>query len=340
MPANIQENFFPPLYNIVHVYDSKSKYEFWLESTGTSSKCPKCGTESSRIHGNQQRTARDLPILNKRVIVNITQKKYFCDKEGCETGIFTETNDLIEPRSQFTVRCREYMLKVAVHVSCEAAVKILSYQGIRVSGDTLLNMLKEAGNAYKIGAGKNIGIDDWAYRRGQEYGTLICDLDTHEILEVLEGRDSESLKKWLIKHPDIEIVSRDRSSEYTSAVTTLLPEAVQIADRFHITKNLLDALNETLKGFMPEVIKMPVCDNAAQPDAIPLNADVGFDDTQHDESNTETEPVTETLVAAEQYDIEQILLEAKKERVKKIPKVLNVKRRRQSVAKEPKRFMH
>jgi transposase len=150
------------------------------------------------------------------------------------------------------------MLKAASSGSCEAAVKILMYQGIRVCGDTLLNMVKKAGKEYKCEAGKNIGIDDWAYRRGREYGTLICDLDTHKIIEVLEGRDSATVKKWLANHPDIEIVSRDRSSEYATAVQAVLPEAVQIADRFHITKNLLDALNETLKGFMPEVIKIPV----------------------------------------------------------------------------------
>jgi len=149
------------------------------------------------------------------------------------------------------------MLTVAIHVSCEAAVKILAYQGIRVSGDTLLNMLKTAGNEYKSEVGKKIGIDDWAYRRGQTYGTIICDLETHDIIDVLKGRDGDTLEKWLRGHSEIEVVSRDRSSTYSSAVTKVLPEAIQIADRFHITKNLLDALKESMKSFMPEVIEVP-----------------------------------------------------------------------------------
>jgi transposase len=149
------------------------------------------------------------------------------------------------------------MLKVATYVSCEAASKILAYQGIHVSGDTLLNMLKAAGKVFQGKTGRKIGVDDWAYRKGQKYGTLICDLETHEIIDVLEGRDRETFEKWLQGHPDIELVSRDRASAYSSAVTNILPEAIQIADRFHITKNLLDALKETMKSVMPEIVEIP-----------------------------------------------------------------------------------
>jgi transposase len=199
-----------------------------------------------------------LPILGKSVNLHIAQKKYFCDNDECETDIFTERTDFIEPGSQFTARCREYMLKVATLASCEAAVKILAFQGIRVSGDTLLNMLKAAGKEYISKAGTKIGVDDWAYRRGQSYGTIICDLETHDIIEVLESRDGKVLENWLMGHPGIEVVSRDRASSYSSAVSNVLPAAVQIADRFHITKNLLDALNDTMKGFLPEVIEVPI----------------------------------------------------------------------------------
>ena len=111
MLTDLCENFFPSLYTMAHIYEDKNSYEFWLVSTGESSKCPECGEESRRIHGYQQRTARDLSILGKGVTLNITQKKYFCDNSECGTDIFTETNELIEAYSQFTRRCREYMLK-------------------------------------------------------------------------------------------------------------------------------------------------------------------------------------------------------------------------------------
>jgi len=223
--------------------------------------------ESVQAHSYQRRTVKDLPILGETVTLFMAQRRYFCDNEECEVDIFTERTELVNPYFQFTERCREYMLKVATLVSCEAASKILAYQGIQVSGDTLLNMIKAAGKVCQGKTGKKIGVDDWAYRKGQKYGTIICDLETHAIIDVLEGRDGETLEKWLRGHPDIEVVSRDRASSYASAVSNVLPEAVQIADRFHITKNLLDALNDTMKSIMPEVIEVPT-DEPTQPTAI------------------------------------------------------------------------
>jgi transposase len=119
-------------------------------------------------------------------------------------------------------------------------------------------MLKTAGMNYESKVGSKIGVDDWAYRKGQTYGTLICDLETHKVIDVLMGRDSETLENWLKGHPHIEIVSRDRASSYSSAVRSALPTAIQIADRFHITQNLLDALKETMKSFMPQVMEIPI----------------------------------------------------------------------------------
>jgi len=258
LPKGTFPNFFPEEYIVAGVCEGTKRYEFLLMTRNSGGVCPKCGYASKRVHGHQDRLVRDLPILGKGVVLNITQTKYFCDNEECEAEIFTESNELVGRHGQFTKRCREYMLKVATHMSGEAAAKILAYQGIRVTGDTLLNMMREAGAKYEAQVGKNIGVDDWSYRKGEKYGTLICDLDTHEIIEVLEGRDSETFKKWLIAHPGVEIVSRDRSSEYASAVKAANPETVQIADRFHITKNLLEALEETLKGYLPEAIQIPV----------------------------------------------------------------------------------
>jgi len=270
MQQTIRGNFFPEMYTIIQKYGNDEEYVFELLSNSQSAVCPCCGTESSQMHSYQNRIVRDLPILGKPVTLLITQIKYFCNNKECEIDIFTERNDLVNQYSQFTTRCREYMLKVATRVSCEAAVKILSYQGIRVSGDTLLNMIKAAGKQYNVKPGNKIGVDDWAYRRGQEYGTIICDLETHNIIDVLEGRDSETFEKWLKGHPDIEIVSRDRASAYASAVANALPEAVQIADRFHITKNLLEALNDTMKAYMPEILEVPT-DEPVEPSTTEAN---------------------------------------------------------------------
>jgi hypothetical protein len=133
--------------------------------------------------------------MGRSVKLIIVHNKFVCDNAECKTPFFTERSDFIGFHAQFTNRHCDYMLKVASLVSCEATVKILRYQGIRASGDTLLNLLKASGEVREQKPVTKIGVDDWAYRRGQKYGTLICDLETHEIIDVLEGRDSETFGK-------------------------------------------------------------------------------------------------------------------------------------------------
>ena len=166
----IYESFFPEAYEVKQEPVNDEEYVFSLLSKSKSGNCPTCGMTSNRLHGCQEKTVRDLPILGRTVTLQVTQKKYFCDNKDCDTDIFTERSEFIPYYTQFTTRCREYMLRVATHVSCEAAVKILSYQGIRVSGDTLLYMLKAAGNDYKIKPGSKIGVDDWAYIQKMHMG--------------------------------------------------------------------------------------------------------------------------------------------------------------------------
>ena len=160
MVQNIRDHFFPGKYIVTQRIGDDKEYVFELFSVSQTALCPHCQSESNRKHDYQDRTLRDLPILGKPVTLLMSQMKYFCDNKECEVDIFTEQNDLVGSYSQFTQRCRDYMLKVATLVSCESAVKILSYQGISVCGDTLLNMIKAAGKKYNSKVGKKIGVDD------------------------------------------------------------------------------------------------------------------------------------------------------------------------------------
>jgi transposase len=196
-------SFFPKEYQVMQYKEDENKYIFYLHTTSQSALCPVCGIESQRVHGYEKRTARDLPIFGKSVLLEIDRKKFFCVDKNCSVDIFIEQNGFIGSYSQFTQRCRDYMLKVATYVSCEAAVKILAYQGIRVCGDTLLTMLKNAGLANKVSMPTKIGIDDWAYHKGKSYGTIICDLETREVIDILEGCDSEVLETWLKGHQNL-----------------------------------------------------------------------------------------------------------------------------------------
>jgi transposase len=125
--------------------------------------------------------------------------------------------------------------------------------GIRLSRKTLLHSLHLLPTP-PVGKVKAVGIDDFAWKRGKRYGTVIIDLETHDLLDLLPDREAESVKQWLAAHPEIEIVSRDRAGAYADGATQGAPQAQQIADRWHLCKNLGDAVQDYL---IRQKIQMP-----------------------------------------------------------------------------------
>lgn len=91
-----------------------------------------------------------------------------------------------------------------------------------------------------------VGVDDWALRKGMQYGTLICDLERRQPIEMLPGRSAEALCQWLKENPQVEVVSRDRAEDYARGAAEGAPQAVQVADRWHLLKNLQDALRRVV----------------------------------------------------------------------------------------------
>jgi len=101
-----------------------------------------------------------------------------------------------------------------------------------------------------------IGVDDWAYKKGSTYGTIIVDGRTHKPIDLLDGRDGKTLKEWLKKNQQVKIVTRDRASAYASAISEVLPNAMQIADRFHLHQNLLVAIKNVTAQEIPAKVKI------------------------------------------------------------------------------------
>ncbi|HYQ84272.1 MAG TPA: ISL3 family transposase, partial [Rubrobacter sp.] len=115
-----------------------------------------------------------------------------------------------------------------------------------VSGDTLLNHIRSmrlAGSETP----KVLSVDDFAFRRGTRYGTVLVDLERHALVDVLPDRSADTFARWLGEHPGVEVVSRDRGGEYAEAATRAVPHAVQVADRFHLLKNFTDAVSRVFR---------------------------------------------------------------------------------------------
>jgi transposase len=104
-----------------------------------------------------------------------------------------------------------------------------------------------------VGPVSQIGIDDFSFRHGRKFGTIVVDLQTHQVLDVLADRTADTSAAWMLLHPEIEIVSRDRGGDYAAAARKSAPQATQVADRFHIFKNLTEAIELSLARCRAEI---------------------------------------------------------------------------------------
>lgn len=219
-----------------------------LSAVALSSYCPLCGHLSQRIHSHYSRTLADLPWNRVAVRIHLKARKFYCDTPTCQRRIFTEPLPELAARyARKTNRLHDALYLIGYALGGEAGARVAIGLGLCVSPDTLLNRIRQVASRSSNHSGVRVlGVDDWAYRRGQRYGTLLVDLEKHRLLDLLPDRTSDSLADWLKAHPEIEIVSRDRAGAYVEGTRTGAPQAQQVADRFHLLQNLVDALQRLL----------------------------------------------------------------------------------------------
>ena len=209
-----------------------------LRTVSPTALCPSCETASSRIQSRYTRTLRDLPSIGRPIRLIMHVRRFFCKQSTCAQKIFAERlPDLCRPYAQRTKRLQEALCQLGLRVGGQAGADAGSDLGISGSRDTILRLVR----LWKPSAQSEprvIGLDDWAHKRRLRYGTLICDLERSRPIDLLPDRSVESVAAWLKKHPSIEVVSRDGSSEYASAIRKGAPQARQVSDRWHLVKNL------------------------------------------------------------------------------------------------------
>lgn len=209
-----------------------------LRTTSPVAPCPSCGTQSSHIQSRYTRTLRDLPSSGRPIHLILHVRRFFCKQSTCAQRIFAERlPELCRPYAQRTNRLQEALCQLGLRVGGQAGADAGSELGISGSRDTILRLVR----LWKQSAQSEprvIGLDDWAYKRRLRYGTLICDLERSQPIDLLPDRSVESVEAWLKQHPSIRVVSRDGSSEYASAIRKGAPQARQVSDRWHVVKNL------------------------------------------------------------------------------------------------------
>ncbi len=239
---------------IIHkVEENSDTINIYIKNKPRESTCPVCGHSSEKVVATYRRIIQDTPIRNKTVYLHITVNKYECSNDECEKKVFSEELTIAGKNQKRTYQLNFMILAIAASLSAKGAARILNQIGVKISHDAV----RDLANSVTFEDDPDvemIGIDDVAIRKGHSYGTVIYNLKTGEPLCLLSGRTEEDVIEWLKAHQNIKVVARDRASAYASAISKVLPNAIQIADRFHLFQNLTDVLEKKLKGKIPSEV--------------------------------------------------------------------------------------
>jgi len=205
-----------------------------VTSVMPSSSCPLCTHLATRIHSRYTRVVADLPCAGQRVQLILHVRKFFCDTPECPRKIFAERlPPLVEPRARMTRRLSEAIQTIGLATCGKLDARLAARLGIQISWMTVLHriMAKPSPPGPLV---VHLGIDDFCFRRGCTYGTILVDLERHQVLDLLPDRQAETAAAWMQLHPGLDLVSRDRGGDYAAAARKGAPQALQVADRFHL----------------------------------------------------------------------------------------------------------
>ncbi len=239
--------------DISQIKVENSNVEISIQSKRKGAKCPSCGKVSYMVRGRYLRKLMSLPIVNLKSIILFLSRKFKCNNQKCQQKIFTEQNTTIcERYSRKTIEVTKLLEKIVVEISSNKGSYILGQLNIAQSSSTCLRIVRNM-PLPTLKTPQCIGVDDWAKRRGQSYGTIITDASTGKVLDLIDSRDALEIIPSLSQYSDAEYVTRDRSRSYAKAISAAIPAAKQIADKFHIAKNLSDAIYLDIKKIYPQI---------------------------------------------------------------------------------------
>jgi transposase len=215
-------------------------------ATSPTSCCPLCSEPSESIHCHYRRVLRDVPCAGRRVQLFLTVRKFSCRNLLCQRKVFAERiPTFVEPWARMTIRYCQQITSIGLATCGKGGARLAARLGIQTTRQTILRRIMDLPDL-PAGSILYLGIDDFSFRRGYRFGTILVNLESHRVVDLLPDRKADTGASWMRQHPDLMAVSRDRGGEYASAAREGAPQAMQCADRFHLLKNLGEAVEGLL----------------------------------------------------------------------------------------------
>ncbi|QRO01375.1 ISL3 family transposase [Archangium violaceum] len=247
--------------------------------------CPSCKQHSDAQHSTYVRRPADVPSAGRAVQLELHVRRFSCRNARCERRTFAERLPrLLAPSARRTRRLARAQCAVGMTAGAEGGARLLKPLAMPTSPDTLLRLMHRAPLPAQIPP-QAVGVDDWASRKGRTYGSILVDLKKHRVVDLLPDRSASTLAAWLRRHSGVEVIARDRSSEYARAVAEGAPHAQQVADRWHLLLNGRQMVERWLTGAHARLRALPEVPSA---DTAPVRRHASFPRT-HSEARAREE---------------------------------------------------
>ena len=277
------------------------------------------------MHDYYYRTITDLPVFQNRTIILLKTRKFKCGNNQCHRKVFSEHTPDIERYSRRTSRATRILETLAIELTGRLGSIMSEQMQLKVSSSTITRIAYSQ-QLPDINQPRVLGVDDWAYRKGVSYGTILIDMETSRPIDILPSRDGPALKSWLMNYNDVQIVTRDRASSYASAIIEACPNAIQIADRFHLLMNLSDALDIYFKSISTK-IRALITAKTNEILGLPDHKNVNAEKENGPQSSLATQKITNIKVDQRQDTFNKVKeLQAKGVPIKRISTALEMSR--------------